>query len=81
MATEPILAAFDLAAAERRDSAQSSVMSDYWMLTKPEVNFLIAMATMAAFWLGSPKPLPHFPWLLLLHTLLGTLFVASGAGL
>jgi protoheme IX farnesyltransferase len=80
MATEPILAAFDLAAVQRGQCVKSSVLSDYWTLTKPEVNFLIAMATTAAFWLGSPKPLAHFPWLLLLHTLLGTVFVASGAG-
>jgi protoheme IX farnesyltransferase len=55
-------------------------LSDYWSLTKPEVNFLIAMATVAAFCLGCPKPLMHFPWFVLLHTLLGTVLVASGAG-
>jgi protoheme IX farnesyltransferase len=80
MATEPTLAGFDLAAVQRGQSVKSSVLSDYWTLTKPEVNFLIAMATTAAFWMGSPKSLAHFPWLLLLHTLLGTVFVASGAG-
>ncbi|HZV88923.1 MAG TPA: heme o synthase [Candidatus Binatus sp.] len=80
MATEPMLAAFDLAAVQYNQSVKFSVLSDYWTLTKPEVNFLIAMATMAAFWIGSPKSLAHFPWLLLLHTLLGTVFVASGAG-
>lgn len=80
MATEPILAALDIATAPRGQSVESSVLSDYLTLTKPEVNFLIAMATIAAFWMGSPKSLAHFPWLLLLHTLLGTVFVASGAG-
>jgi protoheme IX farnesyltransferase len=75
-----MLAAFDLAAVQYNQSVKFSVLSDYWTLTKPEVNFLIAMATMAAFWIGSPKSLAHFPWLLLLHTLLGTVFVASGAG-
>ena len=80
MATEPALAAFQLSALQRRHSARSHVLSDYWELTKPEVNFLIAMTTVAAFCLGSPKPLAHFPWLLLLHTLLGTVLVASGAG-
>jgi protoheme IX farnesyltransferase len=30
--------------------------------------------------MGSPKALVHFPWILLLHTLLGTVLVASGAG-
>ncbi len=80
MATEPILAAFQLTALQRRHSVRSRVLSDYWELTKPEVNLLIAMTTVAAFCLGSPKPLAHFPWLLLLHTLLGTVLVASGAG-
>jgi len=81
MATEPVLAAFQLTVLQRHHSVWSSrVLSDYWELTKPEVNFLIAMTTVAAFCLGSPKPLAHFPWLLLLHTLLGTVLVASGAG-
>src|SRR5258708_18412773 len=80
MATEPVLAGFQLTALHCRHSVRSHVLSDYWELTKPEVNFLIAMTTVAAFCLRSPKPLPHFPWLLLLHTLLGTVLVASGAG-
>jgi len=80
MATEPVLAAFQLTALQRRHSVRLHVLSDYWELTKPEVNFLIAMTTVAAFCLGTPKPLAHFPWLLLLHTLLGTVLVASGAG-
>jgi protoheme IX farnesyltransferase len=80
MATEPVLAAFQLTALQRRHSVRSRALSDYWELTKPEVNFLIAMTTVAAFCLGSPKPFVHFPWFLLLHTLLGTVLVASGAG-
>ena len=80
MASEPVLGAFQLTALERRHSVRSHVLSDYWELTKPEVNFLIAMTTVAAFCLGSPKPFVHFPWFLLLNTLLGTVLVASGAG-
>jgi protoheme IX farnesyltransferase len=80
MASEPVLGAFQLTALQRRHSVPSHVLSDYWGLTKPEVNFLIAMTTVAAFCLGSPKPFVHFPWFLLLHTLLGTVLVASGAG-
>jgi protoheme IX farnesyltransferase len=80
MATEPVLAAFQLTALQRRHSVRSRILSGYWELTKPEVNFLIAMTTVAAFCLGSLKPFVHFPWLLLLHTLLGTVLVASGAG-
>lgn len=80
MASKPLLAAFDLAVVQRSHSVRLSTLSDYWSLTKPEVNFLIAMAAVAAFCLGCPKPLVHFPWLLLLHTVLGTVLVASGAG-
>ena len=53
---------------------------DYWALTKPEINFLIAIATFAGFYLACPTQLHAFPFLLLIHTLLGTLLVASGAG-
>jgi heme o synthase len=80
MATEPVLAAFELAVLERDRSVRWRVLSGYWELTKPEVNFLIAMTTVAAFCLGSPGSFAYFPWLLLLHTLLGTVLVASGAG-
>jgi len=80
MATEPILAAFDVPVVQRGHSVRSGVLSDYWELTKPEVNFLIAISTGAAFCLGCPKPLGHFPWALLLQTLVGTMLVASGAG-
>jgi UbiA prenyltransferase family len=51
-----------------------------WALTKPEVNFLIAIATLTGFYLAFPGQLVPFPWLRLVHTLLGTLLVASGAG-
>ena len=48
MATEPILAALDLAAVRRRHGlARSGVLSGYWSLTKPEVNFLIAVTVAA----------------------------------
>jgi heme o synthase len=57
-----------------------SAVLDYWTLTKPEVNLLIAMATFTGFYLACPGPLHDFPWLLLVHTLLGTLLVASGTG-
>ncbi len=53
---------------------------EYWTLTKPEINFLIAMATGAAFCAGCPTPVANFPWTLPLHTLLGTVLVSSGAG-
>lgn len=57
-----------------------AMVSDYWALTKPEVNFLIAMATFTGFYLGHATEPRGFPFWLLIHTLLGTLLVASGTG-
>jgi len=80
MATEPILAALDIAAVRRRHGVvRSGVLSGYWSLTKPEVNFLIAVTVAAGFWMGAPTSFAHFPWTSLLHTLIGTVLVASGA--
>ena len=53
---------------------------DFWTLTKPEVNFLIVIATFAGFYLGCPTNLDTFPLARLFHTLSGTLLVASGTG-
>lgn len=50
-------------------------LADYWMLTKPEVNLLVVISTLAGFYLGSNGPLRLT---LLLNTLLGTFLVASG---
>lgn len=52
-------------------------LSDYWSLTKPEINFLIAITTVGGFWMASD--LERFSWLTLFHTAAGTLLVASGA--
>jgi heme o synthase len=79
MATEPILAVLDLSAVQGRRTTRSNVLFDYWELTKPEINFLIAITAAAGFWLGSPAARPHFLWTQFLHTLLGTILVASGA--
>jgi protoheme IX farnesyltransferase len=54
--------------------------ADYWALTKPEINFLIAIATFTGFYLGCPAQLQFFPFMRLIHTMLGTLLIASGAG-
>jgi heme o synthase len=80
MATEPILAALDVAAVRRRrDLARSGVLSGYWSLTKPEVNFLIVFTAAAGFWMGAPASFAHFRWTSLIHTVVGTVLVASGA--
>jgi heme o synthase len=80
MATEPILAALDLSAVRRRSGLfRSGVLSDYLSLTKLEVNFLIAVTVAAGFWMGASASFAHFPWTPLLHALIGTVLVASGA--
>ena len=84
MAPETILVIRPLpAAVVEGDNALASrfgALSDYWALTKPEVNFLIAFATFAGFYLALPAQVSRFPWTLLIHTLFGTLLVASGTG-
>ena len=57
-----------------------ATLADYWSLTKPDVNLLILITTFAGFCLALPSPIEHFPRLLLINTLLGTLLVASGTG-
>jgi protoheme IX farnesyltransferase len=47
----------------------------YVVLTKPDVTFLVVITTVAGFYLGSTGSLD---WIRLLHTLGGTLLVASG---
>ena len=79
MATEPALAVLEASAVQDRRLARSTAWFDYWELTKPEINFLIAITAAAGFWMGSPAAPPHFPWMPFLHTLLGTMLVASGA--
>ncbi|MGH9636748.1 MAG: heme o synthase [Candidatus Angelobacter sp.] len=58
----------------------TAVLADYWTLTKPEVNFLIVITTLAGFYLASPVRLFQLQFLLLFNTLVGTLLVASGTG-
>ena len=78
MATETILTPIDVSAAQRR--SRSMVFSDYWTLTKPEVNFLIMVTTFTGFYLGCAAQARDFSFLRLSNTLLGTLLVASGTG-
>src|SRR5207248_8213743 len=83
MAADPILISVPqtrLVPARAQAGAIRSAAADYWALTKPEVNLLIAIATFTGFCVAVPGPLREFPWLRLVHTLLGTLLVASGTG-
>jgi protoheme IX farnesyltransferase len=53
-----------------------TVAFEYWALTKPDVNVLIAITTAAGFYIASPVALAAAA---LGHTVAGTLLVASGA--
>jgi hypothetical protein len=64
MAVESIPVALDVAVLQCGFD-RSSRLSDYWMLTKREINFLIAMTTGIAFCIGSRAPIAHFPRMLL----------------
>ncbi|HTU44826.1 MAG TPA: heme o synthase [Bryobacteraceae bacterium] len=57
-----------------------AAVPDLWALTKPEVNFLIVIATFTGFYLGCASNLHPFPFARLFSTLFGTLLVASGTG-
>jgi protoheme IX farnesyltransferase len=52
-----------------------SKVADYWTLTKPEVNSLVVASTLAGFYLAWRGPMNYA---LMVHTLVGTLLVASG---
>src|SRR5215831_7532224 len=80
MATEPIVCTLDLRRAGRTGVGASSILSDYWALTKPEVNFLIVISTFAGFYLGSATGWQELPYLQAINVVLGTLLVASGTG-
>src|SRR3954468_612943 len=58
-----------------------AMLSDYWALTKPEVNFLILITTFAGFYLGRADAGRQSSFLALFNTLLGTLLVASGTAI
>ncbi len=57
-----------------------NTLADYWALTKPDVNLLIAITTLAGFCLACSSHTRPFPSVLLAQTLLGTLMVAAGTG-
>src|SRR5713101_1635567 len=65
---------------QKRGLLGSSTLSDYWALTKPEVNVLILITTGVGFYLGCKNEARPISFLGLFNTLLGTLLVASGTG-
>ncbi len=82
MAAEPTTAVLNAAPCAQQDRAVRlySTMSDYWALTKPEVNFLILITTVAGFYLAPTAGLSGLRILPVIHMLLGTLLVAGGTG-
>jgi heme o synthase len=80
MATEPMVAALDVSVGQQHRRAHSTLLSDYWALTKPEVNSLIVITTFAGFYLGSAAAWHAFPLVRAINAVLGTLLVASGTG-
>jgi heme o synthase len=77
MSPEPLVTALD-APPVAGARFTSTLLSDYWELTKPEVNFLILITTFAGFYLGSADAGQQFSFVALFNALLGTLLVASG---
>jgi heme o synthase len=59
----------------RADAIPAGKSWAYVALAKPDVTFLVVITTVAGFYLGSNGSLD---WLLLMHTLCGTLLVAGG---
>src|SRR4029453_6206651 len=60
--------------------ASSGRAADYWTLTKPEVNLPLGVATAAGFCLAGGGLGHGLSITALMHTVVGTLLVASGTG-
>src|SRR6266851_4391717 len=77
----PSIVTEQLASSRAQDGRSwGSTLSEYWALTKPEVNFLILITTGVGFYLGCGSGGRPFSFAGLFNTLLGTLLVASGTG-
>jgi len=57
-------------------AAKGGQAGDYVTLAKPRLNVLVVATTLAGYYMAAPRGLG---WALLLHTLVGTALVASGA--
>jgi protoheme IX farnesyltransferase len=80
VSTQSIATGFASSEAETPRSRGLTLLSDYWALTKPEVNFLILITTLVGFYLASANEGRPLSFAGLFNTLLGTLLVASGTG-
>jgi protoheme IX farnesyltransferase len=79
MSQRSALTEFSSTAMQERHFVGSTLLADFWALTKPEVNFLILITTFVGFYLASASD-GRFSFAGLFNTLLGTLLVASGTG-
>ena len=75
---KPLIALLKGPPTKSRRVTAFALLSDYWALTKPEVNFLILITTFVGFYLGCASAGRQLLFVALFHTLLGTLLVASG---
>ena len=78
MSAKPLITVLKAPPMKGRRVTASALLSDYWALTKPEVNFLILITTFVGFYLGCASVGRQFSFVALFNTLLGTLLVASG---
>ena len=79
MASESILAGLNVAAVPSRRLEAFALLPDYWALTKPDVNLLVAIAAALAYCAGAAASQVHLRWLPLLSVVLGTSLTAGGA--
>ena len=59
-----------------RSAGFSTRLSDFWDLTKPRMNAVVVVTTLAGYCLTAPDPVK---WTLLMVTLVGTALAAAGA--
>ena len=57
-------------------SSEREHIADFIELTKPRITFLVLITTLVGFYMGSRE---HLDFVLLLHTIIGTGLIASGA--
>lgn len=72
--------ALDIGPGAQTATSVRCAIPDFLALTKPEVNFLIVIATFTGFYLGYPGDLHNFPVERMFNALCGALLVASGTG-
>jgi protoheme IX farnesyltransferase len=59
-----------------RSARSSTRLRDFWDLTKPRMNVVVVVTTLAGYCLTAPEPVK---WTLLMVTLVGTALAAAGA--